>query len=147
MNEFKEVTAADLRAIRSEKGMNQGGIGALLGITQTAVSKIEKGTRALSESEKALLDWYFFGILPSRIATTASLQGCLEFTDQEWHVLGRMAARVGQTHAQFITATIRLDIQRNTQWQEEKQIHLLNKVPEDATPYRTDGNGSQSGKA
>jgi transcriptional regulator with XRE-family HTH domain len=136
MNEFKEVTAADLRAIRAKKDMNQEEIGELLGITQTAVSKIEKGTRALSESEKALLDWYFFGILPPRIASTASLQGCLEFTDQEWHVLGRMAARVGQTHSQFITATIRRDIQRDQQWQPSTTL----KVADEETPYRT-GNG------
>jgi transcriptional regulator with XRE-family HTH domain len=131
MNEFKEVTPADLRAIRSKKGMNQEEIGELLGITQTAVSKIEKGSRGLSESEKALLDWYFFGILPPRIATTATLQGCLEFTDQEWHVLGRMAARVGQTQAQFITGTIRRDIQRHPYWQDETAIHLLNKAAEE----------------
>ena len=146
MNEFKEITAADLRAIRSKKGMNQEEIGELLGVTQTAVSKIEKGTRALSESEKALLDWYFFSILPPRIANTASLQGCLEFTDQEWHVLGRMAARVGQTHAQFITATIRRDIQRHPYWQEETQIHLLNKVAEDEpdlSNYGKKDNGSK----
>jgi len=138
MNEFTEVTAANLKAIRKKNGLKQDAIAELLGVEKHSISRIENENRALSESEKSLLDWYFFGILPPRIATTASLQGCLEFTDQEWHVLGRMAARVGQTHAQFITATIRRDITRDKDWPANNHLQTL-KVAEDETPNRTNG--------
>lgn len=110
MNEFKEVTAENLRLIRSTKDLNQEEIAELLGITQTAVSKIEKGKRGISDSEKHLLDWYFFNKIPPRLTNTMNLKGCLEFSEGEWRVLSKIASNNGQTAAQYIISTIRFHL-------------------------------------
>lgn len=109
MTEFTEVTSDNLSRIRGGKGLNQDDVAKLLGIAQTAVSKIENGSRSLSDSEKKLLDWYFFGIVPPRVATiTPDLQGVLEFDDAEWRMIGIMAARDGnKTPGQWIASRIR----------------------------------------
>jgi transcriptional regulator with XRE-family HTH domain len=106
MSEFTEVTADNLRFIRGSRGMNQDEVAEILGIAGNQVSKIEKGIRALSDAEKRLLDWYFFGTLPPRLIQTLDLQGVLEFTEDEWNIIGLMAKRAGQTHAQFIRSSI-----------------------------------------
>lgn len=53
-----------------------------------------------------LLDWYFFGTVPPRLNGTFNLRGSLEFTEDEWRIIGLMAARAGQSHAAFIRTTI-----------------------------------------
>jgi transcriptional regulator with XRE-family HTH domain len=132
METFTEVTAANLKDVRSSKKHNQAAVADLLGITQTAVSKIEIGQRGLSESEKSLLDWYFFGILPPRLENPQDIRGVLELTDQEWHVLTVMARREGQTPAQFIAATIRKDIHRDQEWPATAKLKVYaNKAADD----------------
>lgn len=106
MNEFTETTAANLAEIRSRKGLNQEEVSAILGMTQTAVSKIENGTRTLSSTEKAILDWHFFGTMPPRLENPLELQGVLEFTATEWDIIGIMAKRAGQTHKQWIRSAV-----------------------------------------
>jgi transcriptional regulator with XRE-family HTH domain len=107
-NDFHETTAADLKAIREARDMTQDEVAAVLGITQTAISKIESGTRALSDSEKKLLDWYFFGTVPERIhSSTIDLAKVLEFDEGEWLIIGHIARRQGITEAEWIVRRIR----------------------------------------
>ncbi len=107
MNKFTETTAENLRGLReSKEGMNQEEIAQMLGITRTAVSKIEGGTRGLSTTEKAVLDWYFFGTMPARLANPQELRGVLEFEEEEWAIIGALAGRVGQTHQQGIRSAV-----------------------------------------
>lgn len=106
MSEFTETTAENLRAIRIEKGMNQDEVAELLGLQNHNISKLESGTRALSTSEKTLLDWYFFGTMPPRLENPLELQGVLEFTATEWDIIGIMAKRAGQTHKQWIRSAV-----------------------------------------
>jgi transcriptional regulator with XRE-family HTH domain len=106
MSSYTEITAENLRELRGEKGRNQEEIAQMLGITQTAVSKIEGGTRGLSTTEKAVLDWYFFGTMPARLANPQELRGVLEFEEEEWAIIGALAGRVGQTHQQWIRSAV-----------------------------------------
>jgi len=141
MNEFTEVSAAHLSRIRGGQGLNQDDVAKLLGIAQTAVSKIENGSRALSDSEKKLLDWYFFGIVPPRVASiTPDLKGVLEFDDAEWRMIGIMANRDGnKTPGQWIASRIRDHIapamaieDREESWQRRQNL----KVAEEPVSYR-----------
>lgn len=106
MNEFTEVTAENLARLRGAQDLKQEQIVEILGIPKTAVSNIENGKRALSRSEKALLDWYFFGALPPSVVATLDLQGVLEFSDDEWHIIVLMAKRAGQTPAGWLRESI-----------------------------------------
>jgi DNA-binding transcriptional regulator YiaG len=106
MNEFTETTAENLRFLRGAKGLNQDDIGEMLGIPRNAVSKIESGSRSLSASEKTVLDWFFFGIMPPRLTAQEDLKGMLEFSPEEWRIIGVMAARAGQTHQQWIRSAV-----------------------------------------
>lgn len=107
-SEFHETTAANLKAIRESEEMTQDEVAAVLGITQTAISKIESGTRALSDSEKKLLDWYFFGTMPARMhSATIDLAKVLEFDEGEWLIIGHIARRQGITEAEWIARRIK----------------------------------------
>lgn len=108
MNEFTEITAENLRAIRVEKGLNQDQLSEILGIPSNAISKIEGKTRLLSESEKKLLDFYFFGTIPPRITNTSTdPQAVLDFDEGEWAIIGSLARREGISEAQWIAARVR----------------------------------------
>lgn len=111
MNDFNEVTAENLRRVRGSRGMNQEALAELLGVEKYSISRIENGSRALSGSEKSLLDWYFFGHLPPRLANSLDLPDVLEFTDDEWRIVRILAARAGQTPEQWIASTIRVHLQ------------------------------------
>lgn len=88
--------------------MNQDDVASLLGITQTAVSKIESGTRGLSDAEKKLLDWYFFGTVPDRIhGSTIDLSRMMEFDEAEWLIIGHIARRQGLSEAEWIATRIK----------------------------------------
>lgn len=140
MNEFTEVTAENLRLIRGGKGLNQEEVGELLGIPRNAVSKIEGGVRTLSDSEKHLLDWYFFGKLPPRLSNPLDLKGCLEFTDGEWNLVTRMALRDGLTPGKFIADKIRTYLAYNRP-EEANPVSYpsLSKVAEDPVEYKIKG--------
>jgi transcriptional regulator with XRE-family HTH domain len=151
MNEFKEVTAENLRFIRGSKGINQTEIAEMLGIPINAVSKIEGGKRGLSEAEKALLDLYFFGKMPFDIVNQAQLKSVLEFTALQWRVITIMATKVGMTPSAWIADRIRDFLAFNEKAREiaaehgnqddTPPAHLqpVDKVAEDETPYRTNG--------
>jgi transcriptional regulator with XRE-family HTH domain len=107
-NDFHKTTAADLKAIREAKGMTQDEVAAVLGIPRNAISKIETGTRSLSDSEKKLLDWYFFGTVPDRIySSTIDLAKVLEFDEGEWLIIGHIARRQGISEAEWIARRIK----------------------------------------
>lgn len=106
MNEFTEATAENLRYLRGAKGLNQDDISEMLGIPRNAVSKIEGGSRSLSAAEKTVLDWYFFGTMPPRLANPENLKGILEFSPEEWEIIGLMAKRAGQTHEAWIRTAV-----------------------------------------
>ena len=106
MSAFTETTAENLRAIRTEKGMNQDEVAELLGLQNHNISKLESGSRSLSPSEKTLLDWYFFGTMPKRLVNPENLKGMLEFSPEEWDVIGIMAKRAGQTHEAWIRTAV-----------------------------------------
>lgn len=108
MNDFTEVTADNLRLIRGGRGMNQEEVADLLGLQKHNISKIETGKRALSDSEKKLLDWYFFGTMPPRIVASAEdLRGTLEFDEAEWRIITILATKEGnKTPARWIADRI-----------------------------------------
>jgi len=88
--------------------MNQEDVAQLLGITQTAVSKIENGSRGLSDTEKKLLDWYFFGTIPPRLNPDHDFRGIFEFDPAEWQIITILATREGnKTPGQWIADRIR----------------------------------------
>lgn len=108
MSDFNETTADNLKAIRAEREVNQEEIAGILGITQTAVSKIESGARALGDSEKKLLDWHFFGTIPPRISKAiADPKTVLDFDEAEYRIIGTLARREGITEEQWIVSRIR----------------------------------------
>lgn len=107
MSEFTEVTAENLRSIRTEKDMSQEDIASILDLQGYHISNIEKGRRLLTDTEKKILDWYFFGIVPPRLTTAAGLAGILDFDPAEWAIIGILSRRAGQTEAQWIASQIR----------------------------------------
>jgi transcriptional regulator with XRE-family HTH domain len=105
---FHETTAANLKALRELHDINQDEIAALLGITQTAISKIESGTRSLSDAEKKILDWSFFGTVPPRVTSAhADITKVLDFDEAEWRIIGHIARRQGITEREWIVRRIR----------------------------------------
>lgn len=107
MIQFSEVTAENLRAVRSTREMTQKAIAELLGIPETAVSHIEKGKRSLAPAEKQLLDLFFFGRLPEGvIRQSEDLGKTLDFTEQEWKIVEVLARRHGQSPAEWIRSKI-----------------------------------------
>ena len=107
MNEYKEVTAENLRFIRGAEGLNQNQIADLLGVEKHSISRIENGKRGLTDAEKHILDWYFFNKLPPRLSNPLDLQGCFEFSEAEWNLLTAIAKRCGQSTTQYIASRIR----------------------------------------
>lgn len=103
-----EITAENLKQIRDERDLTQDDIGEILGLQGYHVSNIEKGRRALSDSEKKLLDWYFFGSVPPRItATQTDLSKVLDFDEAEWKIIGHIARRQGLNESEWIAQRIR----------------------------------------
>ena len=87
--------------------MTQEELAEMLGIPINAISKIESGSRSLAQSEKKLLDLYFFGKLPEGIIRPSEeLWQTLDFTDQEWKIVQTHSNRAGQTPAQWIRTQI-----------------------------------------
>jgi transcriptional regulator with XRE-family HTH domain len=133
MSNFKETTAANLKAIRAERRLNQEDIADILGITQTAVSKIESGARTLGSSEKKLLDWHFFRIIPFRIHTSgADPKNLLDFDEAEYRIIGRLARREGITEEEWIVSRIRSYLEYL-----KSETPSLLKVAEEEPTYRT----------
>ena len=55
-----------------------------------------------------LLDFYFFGTIPPRIANTITdPEAVLEFDESEWAIIGNLARREGVTQGQWIAGRIR----------------------------------------
>lgn len=87
--------------------MTQEAVAEVLGVPLNAISKIEAGRRGLSESEKKLLDLYFFGKMPEGLVRTPEeLNSSLNFTDQEWKMVQILAYRAGQDPASWIRSQI-----------------------------------------
>jgi hypothetical protein len=107
MDEITEVTAQNLRELRTQRGLKQEEIAAVLGLQKHNISKLETGTRALSAAEKALLDLYFFGIIPFEIVNEKILHGVLDFTENQWRAICIMATRNSTTPAKWIAKEIR----------------------------------------
>ena len=107
MDNFTEVTSENLKLVRGGKGLTQTAIATLLGIPLTAVSHIEHGKRALSSSEKKLLDLYFFGVMPEGLVRAATdTRASLDLTEDEWRIIQILAARAGQTAEDWIRQRI-----------------------------------------
>lgn len=108
MNAFTEVTAENLRYVRALRDLSQEEVAKILGLEKHNISKIETGKRALSESEKKLLDWYFFGTMPPRIVgSSEDLCGTLEFDEAEWKIITILATKEGnKTPARWIADRI-----------------------------------------
>jgi transcriptional regulator with XRE-family HTH domain len=150
MNEFNEVTSENLARLRGSRDMNQTQIAKILGIKQNAVSNIEKGIRALSDSEKALLDLYFFGKMPFAIVNQPLLKSVLEFTPLQWRVITIIATKRGMKPGAWIADRIRDYLAFNEEAREisaeheesdtpHSHLQPMDKVAEDETPYRTNG--------
>lgn len=115
MKEFTEVSSESLRHIRTSKGVTQGTVAELLGLPKNAVSKIETGVRDLADSEKKLLDLYFFGIFPKGfVRSPEDIASILDFTENEWRIIDILAKRAGQTPAAWIRSQILAYLSFNT---------------------------------
>ena len=55
----------------------------------------------------ALLDWYFFGVVPPKIQRGFDARTVLEFSAAEWAVIGALARRSGVTEAEWIASRVR----------------------------------------
>jgi len=107
MSNFTETTAENLKLLRGANGLNQQNIADILGLTGNTISKIELGLRALAQSEKKLLDLYFFGKLPEGVIRQAEDLGkTLDFTEAEWNLVRVLAQRAGQTPEAWIRSQI-----------------------------------------
>lgn len=107
MNDFTETTAENLRFLRGAKGLNQAEIGALIGLEPYHVSSIETKRRALSPSEKKLLDLYFFGVMPEgMVRSDADLSESLDLTEDEWRIITVLASRAGKSSEEWIKGRI-----------------------------------------
>lgn len=104
---INETTAENLKELRSENDLNQDDLALILGISRNAVSKIETGTRLLSETEKKILDWYFFGTIPERLTSGILSADMLDFTATEWNVISSIARRIGVSPSKWIVDQIR----------------------------------------
>lgn len=103
-----ETTAENLKEIRTQRGLTQDDVSAVLGLNKYHLSNIENGRRALSDTEKKILDWHFFGTVPPRLAEPSlDMQTILDFEEHEWAILAAMARREGVTEAAFIAGRIR----------------------------------------
>ena len=67
MQNNSEIDSQNLKRHRRSRGLRQGDIAALLGISREAISKVETGKRELSGAETKLLEWYFYGRIPVSI--------------------------------------------------------------------------------
>jgi transcriptional regulator with XRE-family HTH domain len=97
MNNHHEITPENLRPLRSQMGVRQSYIAELLGIQQSAVSRVESGKREITSAEKQVLEFFFFGKLPDRIPAVRDdlARGIMEFTESEWRVITILAQREG----------------------------------------------------
>lgn len=102
-----EITAENFRELRKSRGLKQDDIAEVLGLKKHNISNIERGERALSTAEKAILEWYFFGIIPHKIQTIADPNAILEFEPAEWRIIGIIARRNGMTENQWIVTRFR----------------------------------------
>ena len=107
MNEFTEVTAENLKLVRGSRGMNQDQVAEILGLAGYHISNVEKGRRALSPAEKALLDLYFFGTIPFEIVNEKLVRGVLDFSDLQWRTICILATRNSTTPGKWIANEIR----------------------------------------
>lgn len=128
-----ETTAENLKALRTDRELNQDDLALILGVPRNAISKIETGTRQLSESEKKILDWYFFGTIPERLPSAVLSADMLDFTAAEWNVISSIARRIGVSPSKWIVDQIRAWLVR----EELRKPPRLQNVAEDAS-----GNGS-----
>jgi len=60
--QFSEVTALNLKDLRTQKGMTQAQVADLIGLSHEQVSRIESGQRSLSPAEKMVLDARLLGL-------------------------------------------------------------------------------------
>lgn len=157
MNEFNEVTAANLRYVRGSRGMSQDEVAEVLGLKGYHISKIEKGKRELSPAEASLLNLFFFDRMPFEIVSEKLLDSVLSFTEHQWRVICILAKRQGLSPGAWIAAQIRAYLAMDDEAKIERDrleashkasdagvTHLQEviKVAEDPAPY-----GSQKGKA
>ena len=79
-----------------------------LGVTATTIMRWDKGGEIPPPMLK-LLDWYFFAVVPPRIAAPSTdLRGVLEFDEAEWRMITIMAARDGnKSPGKWIATRIR----------------------------------------
>jgi transcriptional regulator with XRE-family HTH domain len=145
MNEIKECTAENLHELRRARGMNQDAIATILGLAGYHISNIEKGRRALSSAEKALLDLYFFGKIPFTIVNEKMLTSVLEFSPRQWDVIRILANKAGKiSPGEWIAQRIRDYLSFNEQARDEAR--LLEEQPiescmlnDDRARYRVSG--------
>lgn len=122
MNYPTEVTAKNLKLLRSTRGLKQEEVAAVLGLEKHNISKIETGKRSLLAAEKALLDLYFFGIIPFEIVNEKIVNSVLDFTTDQWNVITILSARQGISAGKWIANQIRSYLAFN----EEAKIEQAN---------------------
>jgi len=104
VNTPQEITPETLKELR--RGRTQAEIAEILGLTVPKISNIERGIRGLSTAEKRLLEWHLLGIAPPRV-TTGPEAATLNFSQEEWQSIQRLAAAEKLSEAEWIAGKIR----------------------------------------
>lgn len=111
---MEDISAQNVRTWRTENGLTQEGLGDLLGLKKIAVTKIEKGQRGISESERKLLRLLMHGELPFSNSKVEAASSVLEFNEKEWEIIERMAHKEGYSESKrWIVDKIRSYLRMN----------------------------------
>jgi len=102
-------TETDIREALSKAADNRGEISRIakaLGVSPSTVTRwIPDGI--IPPPMLKLLALYFFGEMPFDIMTEKTATSVLEFTPDQWRVIGILAQKVGLTHGKWIAQQIR----------------------------------------
>lgn len=108
MSESTDISPQKLKDLRKEHQLKQDDLAKLFGLAKHHISKMESGTRTISSAEQKLLRLYFYGEIPfAGAASSTKLSTVLNFTPEEYELIGRLARREGTTEAKWIAAQIR----------------------------------------
>ncbi|WOO40409.1 helix-turn-helix transcriptional regulator [Rubellicoccus peritrichatus] len=100
-----DITPESLKEWRKEQKMTQTEMGSLMGWEKLVVTNIETGRRKISDAEQRLLKLLIHGELPFNAPVSDDV---LEFDQDEWGLIHRMAQREGYSDAKdWIVSKIR----------------------------------------
>ncbi len=92
---MEELTPAQIRTWRQERGITQEKLGEQLGLKKVAITKIESGQRQISQPEQKLLQLLIYGRLPFITPEIEAKHSQLDFTADQWRVIQKAARSEG----------------------------------------------------